>query len=98
MSQITSLPYWILFIIVTSIGMLTAEAGSWLHSVRQKKGIVDKDGSSGSLIGAMLGLLAFILGFTFSITASRYSDRKNIVVEQARTISNCYFRTSLIPD
>jgi hypothetical protein len=52
----------------------------------------------GSLMGALLGLLAFILGITFSITASRYSERKHLVVDQAKAIGTCYLRTDFLPE
>ena len=95
---ITSLPSWVLFILTLSIGLASAEAGVWVVNRREKKAVKDKEASVGSLLGAMLALLAFMLGFTFSITASRYSERKHLVVEQAKAIGTCYLRTSLIPE
>jgi hypothetical protein len=95
---ITSSPSWVLFILTLCIGLASAEAGVLLVKRREKKGIKDKEGPVGSLMGALLALLAFMLGFTFSITASRYSERKHLVVDQAKAIGTCYLRTSLIPE
>jgi hypothetical protein len=95
---ITYMPSWVLFILTLCIGLTAAECGVWVVKRREKKGVKDKEASVGSLVGALLALLAFMLGFTFSITASRYSERKHLVVDQAKYIGTCYLRTSLIPE
>ena len=46
----------------------------------------------------MLGLLAFMLGFTFSITASRFNDRRHLMIQQANNLGTCYLRTDFIPE
>jgi len=95
---ITSMPPWVLFIITLFLGLAAAEAGVWIVKRRDKKGVKDKEGPVGSLMGALLALLAFMLGFTFSITASRYAERKHLVVDQAKSIGTCFLRTSLLPE
>ena len=95
---ITSLPSWLLFILTLAIGLCAAEAGVLLVKRREKKGIKDREASVGSLVGALLALLAFMLGFTFSITASRFNERKHLVVDQSNAIGTCYLRTDLIPE
>jgi hypothetical protein len=95
---LTSLPSWLLFIIVFAAGIGTCELGRWIQARQEKKGMPGKTGSMGSFVGAMLGLLAFMLGITFSITSSRFGERKKLVIEQARVLSACYLRTSFIPE
>lgn len=94
----SSIHPFLLFLLVFAVGILSAETGAWLIRRREKKVPREKDGQVGSMVGALLGLLAFMLGFTFSITASRFSERKHLVVDQARAIATCYLRTSLIPE
>jgi hypothetical protein len=93
---IASLPSVILFLIILLIGLLAAWAGAWAAAKREVKGI--KEASVGPLVGSLLGLLAFMLGFTFSFTASRYSERKHLVVDQANVIGTSFLRTSLLPE
>src|SRR5689334_4742184 len=93
---ITDLPSWALFLILLAVGILVSEVGSLVARNRVKKGIKEPETSIGTAVAAMLGLLAFMLGFIFSITASRYSERKALVVQQANAIGTCYLRTSLI--
>jgi hypothetical protein len=94
----TSLPPWALFLLTTIIGILAAEGGIRLAQRRRQKEGGGEVASAGSLVGALLGLLAFMLGFTFSITSSRFADRKALVVEQAKAIGTCYLRTSFLPE
>jgi len=97
-SVVTSLPAWILFLLVFIAGVLAAEGGAWYMRSRERKDTSSKPAPVGSLMGALLGLLAFMLGLTFSITASRFSERKHLVVDQAKAIGTCYLRTDLLPD
>src|SRR4051812_30741785 len=94
---ISSLPYWVFFLLVFVCGISAAEAGGWVTRRNERKGIIEKQGTLGSLMGALLGLLAFMLGLTFSITSARYTERKHLVVNQAKAIETCFLRTSLIP-
>jgi hypothetical protein len=38
------------------------------------------------LTGAALGLLALLLGFSFSLALSRYEVRRNLVLQEANAI------------
>ena len=94
----TELPAWLLFVITFGIGLLSAELGAWVTRKKEKKtNDADKTAPVGSLVGATLGLLAFMLGFTFSFTATRYNERKHLLVNEARAIGTAYLRTDLIP-
>lgn len=98
MASITAtLPAWVLFVFTFAVGVGASELGSW---ITRRKEARDKEKASpvGTLVGALLGLLAFMLGFTFSITASRFSERKHLVVDQAKAIGTSYLRTSLLPE
>jgi hypothetical protein len=47
------------------------------------------------LQGAMLGLLALLLGFTFSMAAQRFDARRAIIDNEANAIGTAYLRTDL---
>ncbi len=51
-----------------------------------------------ALEGAMLGLLALILSFTFSLALQRYDRRSAAVVNEANAISTAYLRLDLLHD
>jgi hypothetical protein len=78
--------------------VLAAVLASWLARVLTAKKVIKEDDSLNSVVGPLMGFLAFMLAFTFSDTASKFANRKRLVVEQAKTIGTCYLRTSLIPE
>jgi len=43
-----------------------------------------------SVVGASLGLLAFILAFMFQIVDNRYNERKSLLLEEVTTIRTTY--------
>jgi hypothetical protein len=47
--------------------------------------------------GAVLSLLALIIGFTFSMAAGRYDQRRNLEAEEANAIGAEYHRAGLLP-
>jgi hypothetical protein len=50
----------------------------------------------GMLQGSMLGLLALLLGFTFSLSVERFETRKALVVEEANNIGTTWLRTQFL--
>jgi hypothetical protein len=50
------------------------------------------------VVGAILGLLAFLLAFTFAMTASRFDSRRELVIEDANRIRTAYQFTRLLPE
>lgn len=48
--------------------------------------------------GSLLGLLALLLAFTFSMSASRYDARRNVMVAEANDIGTVILRCDLYPD
>jgi hypothetical protein len=46
----------------------------------------------------MLGLLAFLLAFTFGLAASRYDTRKQLVLDEANAIGTAYLRADMLPE
>jgi hypothetical protein len=95
---ITSMPSLVLFLLVVVIGILASRAGTWMALRRNKKGLKETENVLDSSVAAILGLLAFMLGFTFSLSASRFENRRELVVKQANAIETSYLRSSLIPD
>ncbi|HZV43709.1 MAG TPA: hypothetical protein VFF90_04500, partial [Saprospiraceae bacterium] len=46
----------------------------------------------------VLGLIAFILAFTFGIVSGRYDFKKSLVREEANTVRTVWFRSDFLPD
>ncbi len=58
----------------------------------------ETSGKFGPVEGSLLGLLAFLLAFTFSMSASRYDARRHVLVEEANDISTAILRADLYPE
>ena len=52
----------------------------------------------GAIQGAILGLLALLLGFTFAMAAERYDTRRGLVLDEANALGTTYLRAGLLPD
>jgi hypothetical protein len=48
--------------------------------------------------GTLLGLLALLLAFTFSMSNSRYDTRRQLVIEEANAIGTAILRADIYPD
>jgi len=46
---------------------------------------------------SLLGVLALLLGFTFSISLQRFDKRSEAVIDEANAIGTAYLRTELLP-
>ena len=46
----------------------------------------------------MIGLLALLLAFSFSMALSRYEERRHLVVQEANAIGTAYLRTQMLDE
>ena len=49
-------------------------------------------------VGTTIGLLAFLLAFTFGMAASRYDTRKQLVLQEADAIGTTYLRADFLQE
>ncbi len=92
------LPLWGLFAATVVVVLLSIEAGYGIGRCRRRNSEDEKEAPVGAIVGATLGLLAFVLAFTFGLAASRFDARRQIVVEEANAIGTTYLRAGLLPD
>jgi len=82
--------------------MAAAAGGSWLRSrhvlAAGAKDDKDSDSHEGYVVSAVLGLLALLLGFTFSLAIDRFETRRTMVVEDANAIGTAYLRAQLLQE
>jgi hypothetical protein len=50
------------------------------------------------ILASILGILALLLGFTFSLSLQRFDSRSEAVVNEANAIGTAYLRAQLIPE
>lgn len=71
--------------------------GLWLSGKAGERGL-SKHPMEASVTTALIGLMAFILGFTFSMATKRYSDLRGLALTDANHASTLMLRTDLLPD
>jgi hypothetical protein len=92
------LPLWGLFLVTLAFCIAGVEAGTALARLALKrKNEKDPDGPLGALVGSLLGLLAFILAFTFGLAAARFDARRQLVQDEANALGTAYLRAGLLP-
>jgi hypothetical protein len=87
----------LLIFAVFCLMMVLMEAGRWL-GIRQRK--LDLEGATagiGTVDGAVFGLLGLLLAFTFAGAASRYHEKRQLIVQETNAIGTAYLRIELLP-
>jgi hypothetical protein len=51
----------------------------------------------GALEGAVFGLMGLLVAFTFSGSASRFRDRRELILQEANAIGTAWLRLDLLP-
>lgn len=93
-----SLPAWAVFVATFAWIGLALEVGYRIGTRRHKNGVTRSEGS-GAMVAATMGLLAFMLAFTFNWASNRHDARKALVTKEASAIHVAYMRaTALTPD
>ncbi|OPZ31312.1 MAG: hypothetical protein BWZ02_00272 [Lentisphaerae bacterium ADurb.BinA184] len=67
------------------------------HRLREQTGDTGR-GHFGAVQGSLLGLLALLLGFSFSMSTARYEVRRALVMEDANALTGLYLDSSLLPE
>lgn len=89
---------WIIALVVVVLLLLATEVG-YRAGNRVPPGLTD--GAKSPVLGisgALFGLLALLLGFTFSMSLSRFEQRKRLVLQEANAIGTAYLRSELLPE
>lgn len=77
--------------------IIVMEAGYRLGLWHRKKDGGKINENTSAIQGSMLGILALMLGFTFSLALSRFDDRSEAVVYEANAIGTAWLRVDLLP-
>ena len=93
-----ALPLWGLFIFILLVVLLSVECGYRLGKYRRSRSEQEKDAPVGTMVGATLGLLAFILAFTFGLAAARFDTRRQVLLDEANAIGTTYLRAGILPE
>lgn len=92
------LPLWGFFLATVALVVLSIEGGYLLGRSRHALVNQEKEAPVAAIVAATLGLLAFMLAFTFSLAATRFDARRMVVLEEANAIGTSNLRAGLLPE
>jgi len=92
-----TIPILTLYIGMSFILFIAFEIGYQLCKYTKRN---DQEGftTTGPMVGGLLGMLAFVLAFTFSMAADQHNLRKKHVLDEANIIGTAYLRADLLGD
>lgn len=91
------LPLWGLFIGILLVVLLSVECGYRVGRLRARH-VEEKETPVGEMVAATLGLLAFILAFTFGLAANRFDTRRQLLLDEANALGTTYLRAAMLPE
>jgi hypothetical protein len=91
-------PLGVLYILMVVLLFLAAEGGYYLSRFTQRRTPDQAQASVGSLNGATLALLAFLMALVTSNAVNSFSARRQAVVAEANAIGTTYLRAGYLPD
>jgi hypothetical protein len=90
-------PLWGIFAGTAILVAIAVELGFRIGRYRRLIAAIEPESPVGSIVAAMLGLLAFLLAFTFGLAASRFDDRRLVVLDESNAIGTTYLRAAMLP-
>lgn len=92
------LPLWTILPVTIAVALLSVEVGYRVARYREQHSVEEKESPVGGMVGATLGLLAFMLAFTFGLAGSRFEDRRQVLLSEANAIGTTYLRAAMLPE
>lgn len=91
-----NLDLWLVILIMLMILAAASYIGKLSGRFHRRLKDADED-STNFAPTTILGLMALVLGFTFSMSVAHYENRRNLVIQEANAIGTAYLRADLLP-
>ena len=93
-----SMPLWLIGCLILAGCILASQLGRFIHRRFASEAVPMKTGTEGYIVGALFGLLAFMISATFSIAVDRYEAKRAWVAREASSISISYRRAGFLDE
>jgi hypothetical protein len=80
---------------IVSLSLACMEFGRRIHLRRREEKL---SSGLGVIDGAVFGLMALLLGFSFSGAVSRFDVRRELIVQETNAIGTAWLRVDLLPE
>jgi hypothetical protein len=91
-------PVWLIYCGTVLLLLAGNEMGFRLGIWRRKHMPEGEKTPATAIMGSTLGLLAFMLAFTFGMSGSRFDARKQLVLDEASAVLRAYQRAQFLPE
>ena len=94
-------PIGVLYVGLIILFLVSVELGYKLGDRRQRLTDYNDEGRSaqaGVVLGAMLGLSGFLLGFTFSLAGGQFDSRRELLIQDTNAIGTAFLRADMLPE
>jgi len=98
MTLFSIVPEWVCFLMTLVFVQLSHETGFRIGTIRRLRPGENPETAAGTISGIMIGLLAFMLAFTFNGASTNHDIRKELLIEEANAIRTTYQRSMQLPD
>jgi drug/metabolite transporter (DMT)-like permease len=98
MDRLNSTPSWQLAIALFVILLGGMFVGFQLGKNAPRQGEPESGAADSAVKGAVAGLAALLLAFSFSLAAGRYDQRNTLTVREVNSIRNTWLRADLLEE
>lgn len=91
------IPVWAFFLVFALITLGCYEIGFRVGRWWQEREPGEQEGPTDTMVGALLGLMAFLLAVTMGMAADRFDTRRGMVLEEATAIRAAYLQSDYLP-
>lgn len=94
----SNFPSLLQFLITIMVVIASIEVGNLVGKALQSYKMHEKDGMISVISGSILGLLSFMLAFTFGIASDRHDARKALIRDEANQIATVWRRADFMKE
>jgi hypothetical protein len=92
------LPLWALFLVLVIAALVLDDWGFRLGRLRARQAHKEAESTVSAIVAAELGLLAFLLAFSFGLVSSRFDFRRHVLLDEANAIGTTFLRAAMLPE
>ena len=92
-----SIPIPLVFVLIVVVLLVAFEVGFRVGRWWQDRTPEETEGPTGTLVGSLLALTAFLLAITMGMASDRFDTRRGLVLDEANAIGTTYLRAGYLP-